>query len=170
MRGMSDGWQSLRFSLPEPMTMNYALIDAATSPAIVHAIRSHAGRAHARALFERQPEAANVHAGPWLLRLDGEPGLQGLIQSQEGCAGAVARLRAEVEMEELFLHLEAQLDLRLANGSLALLRFWDGRALNRLWRVLTPLQQRRFMGPVTYWSYRLEERNIELHRPIMEGS
>lgn len=152
------------------MIMNYALIDAASRPDIAHIIRSHALRKHARALFERQPEARHASLGPWLLHVEAQPSLRGVLQTLEHVPGAVTLLAADVEMDALFLHLESRLDLRLADGSLAMLRFWDGRAIHRLWQVLTDSQRHALMGPVSHWSFRINGRAVEMRRPTLEAT
>ncbi|PPV05552.1 hypothetical protein XBLMG947_3301 [Xanthomonas bromi] len=150
--------------------MDYALIDAAASPDAAPALQPYMEAGLARSLFERQPESSLADAGPWLVVLDGHAGLRHLLHVMDRRPGAVARLGADVGFEALFDHLEGCLDLRLADGSLAMFRFWDGRALYRVWQLLTPAQRKAFFGPVTRWSVRLQGQMWELDRSQLETS
>lgn len=148
--------------------MDYALIDAAARPDTPHALRYYTNGHPARSLFARQPESAHADAGPWLAALDGNAGLRNWLHALDMQPGAVARVSADVAFDALFDHLEQCLDLRLADGSLALFRFWDGRALYRFWRVMTPAQRKAFLGPVLRWSVRLQGQAWELDRAQLE--
>ncbi|QEO25551.1 DUF4123 domain-containing protein [Xanthomonas translucens] len=148
--------------------MDYALIDAAASLDTASALHAYTETGLARSLFERQPESSLADAGPWLVLLDGHVGLRHLLHVMDRHPGAVARVGADVAFEALFDHMERCLDLRLADGSLAMFRFWDGRALYRVWRVLTPAQRKAFFGPVARWSVRLQGRLWELDRSQLE--
>ncbi len=135
--------------------MQYALVDTAARADAADALRFHAGGHEARSLFIRQPESQHANAGPWLVALDGNPGMTGWLLALDMHPGAVAWLTSDVNFDALFNHLESCLDLRLANGQLALLRFWDGRVFWRINSVLRPEQKGALMGPVTRWSVRL---------------
>ncbi|WP_022974325.1 DUF4123 domain-containing protein, partial [Xanthomonas maliensis] len=150
--------------------MDYALIDAAASADACPALQPYMESGLARSLFERQPESSLAEAGPWLVVLDGHAGLRHLLHVMDRHPGAVAGLVADVGFEALFDHLEGCLDLRMADGSLAMFRFWDGRALYRVWRVLTPAQRKAFFGQVSRWSVRLQDRVWELDRSQLEAS
>lgn len=146
------------------MTMDYALIDAAVRADVVQVLRQRAVTHAPRSLFENQPEAAHANAGPWLLALDGEPGLRDWLHGMEQLPGAVARLGSDASFEVVFRHLEGCLDMQLADGSLAMFRFWDGRVFWRTWQVLVPAQRRALLGPINKWTVQLQgrERSVDL--------
>ncbi|WP_411850354.1 DUF4123 domain-containing protein [Stenotrophomonas sp. LGBM10] len=148
--------------------MDYAIVDTAGRPDAALALRRYADGHMARSLFARQPEAGHMGVGPWLIRLDDSPAMRSWLDPIDRQLGAVGRLSSDNDFDVVFRHLEARLDMRLMDGRLALFRFWDGRALYRVWRVMTPEQRRAFLGPFTRWSVRLPNNTWELDRSILE--
>lgn len=172
MRGMPAGRGEVSRRVPGALTMyDYALVDGAARPDTAEAVRYYTQdpRHQARSLFARQPEAANADAGPWLVSLDGNPGLRNWLHALDMLPGAVARLVAEVSFEPLFDHLESCLDMRLSDGSLALLRYWDGRVFWRIQGVLTPTQRLALLGPIARWSVYVEGQEWALDRSSLEN-
>ena len=115
-------------------------------------------RRKTRSLFQATPEQAFTHIAPhliaWsalcaterdqLIDLDQRvPALSWLWSTQEGTV-------------TLYRHLKAQLDMRLPDGALALLRYYDPTVWRRLMNLLTAEQITALMGPVHYWSVRLD--------------
>lgn len=64
----------------------------------------------------------------------------------------------------MFDHLEAQLDIALPDGTLALMRFFDPRAWLRYAGVLTVDQQLQLLGPALEWQITLQGQEWTLAR------
>ncbi|MBN6152794.1 DUF4123 domain-containing protein [Xanthomonas sp. AmX2] len=151
----------------------FALIDCAADPDRMATLQYHAasdGLQH-RSLFDRQPEAKHAAAAPWLLALPHgavrptlDPWLMQLGRSNAG----LTRLASEAPFEALFDHLEAQLDIALPDGSLALMRFFDPRAWLRYAGVLTVDQQLQVLGPVLEWQITLQGQTWTLVRTDLQ--
>ncbi|UII65677.1 DUF4123 domain-containing protein [Xanthomonas translucens] len=151
----------------------FALIDCAGGPDRMATLHYHAakdGLQH-RSLFDRQPEAEHAAAAPWLLALPHgavrptlDPWLAQLGQSNTG----LTRLASEVPFDALFDHLEAQLDIALPDGTLALMRFFDPRAWLRYAGVLTVDQQLQLLGPALEWQITLQGQEWTLARADLQ--
>lgn len=114
------------------------------------------------ALFDGTPDEALAHAGPWLLdcSADGNPhiaALQRLAESGLGCIWILS----SYAIDDLAEALQARLNVRMPNGSTALLRYYDARLANDIAALLTPEQRAAFFAPVHDW---LAQRNGELIR------
>ncbi|CAE6856338.1 DUF4123 domain-containing protein [Paraburkholderia domus] len=135
----------------------YVLVDCAVeTPAIHHALIHHVESADVRAqcLFVNQRESDLAHAAPWLIDLPESEAaceLTTWLTLTERRYPAITRLATKVDFDALFKHLEAQSNLTLPDGKLAMHRFWDPRAWSRLQRVLSVEQRVACMGPVLEW-------------------
>ncbi|NZA24923.1 DUF4123 domain-containing protein [Luteimonas sp. SJ-92] len=153
----------------------YALLDCGADPQLHPALFDHRMRSglRARGLLERQPEAAHANKGPWLLEVptqQANPELVRWLIHVGHQAPCLAWLAAEVPFDALFDHLEAQLDLALPDGGLAMMRFWDPRAFYRLQRILTPGQLLALLGPVLEWQIALAGRPMHVRREDLKRS
>ncbi|NWC10766.1 DUF4123 domain-containing protein [Pseudomonas agarici] len=148
----------------------FVIIDALTRPDTLNAILFYAEALPHRSLFDGQPEATLAHAGPWLVQLsDHGPGnIEAWLSALERNEGAVTWLTSEATFTVLFQHLQTHLDITLPDGSLALLRFWDGRTFHRLEWVLTLEQLLELMGPVTSWRANAGRFQVNLQRSEIE--
>lgn len=142
----------------------YVLIDAAARPDTPQAIGHHAQDLQHRSLFAHQPEAEHADLGPWLMQLPehGQSPVESWLLALEHNHPAVAWLTSEAAFEPVFAHLEGQLDIALADGSLALLRYWDTRVFRRLQRVMTAQQRLDLLGPIDIWRARVGAWGIEV--------
>ncbi|QBG91296.1 DUF4123 domain-containing protein [Xanthomonas oryzae] len=134
----------------------FAVIDCAVDPTYLSTLQHHAAASdlEIRSLFVHQPEAEHVEASPWLVELPigaVHPGLDTWLAQLGRTAAGATRLASEVSFDELFTHLEQQLDIELPDGSLALMRFYDARAWLRYMEVLTLTQQLELLGPILEW-------------------
>ncbi|MBD9428801.1 DUF4123 domain-containing protein [Achromobacter sp. ACM03] len=114
------------------------------------------------ALFDGTPDEALAHAGPWLLDCSADrsahiPALQRLAESELGCTWIVSGYA----MDDLAEALRARLDVRMPNGTTALLRYYDARLADDIAALLTPEQRAAFFAPFQDW---LVERNGKLIR------
>lgn len=153
----------------------FVIIDALTRPDTLKAILFYAEELPHRCLFDGQSEAALAHVGPWLVQLSehGPSNIEAWLRALERNDGAVTWLTSDASFGALFQHLQNQLDITLGDGSLALLRFWDGRTFHRLEWVLTLEQMLELMGPVSNWRanagrYHVNRQRSEIERLIKE--
>lgn len=151
----------------------FVLVDVSPDPQYPQVLTWHAQSAGltCRSLFERQPEADLVDAGPWLAALPDEPFAQPMIAwitLVERAGPCVAWLESDADFEALFDHLEAQLDIELSDGDLAMCRFWDPRVWQRLQRILTLDQRLELLGPVDTWTVVLRDRAHPTNRQDLE--
>lgn len=142
-------------SVPEPLTMNrYLIVDCAVRRDAARTLRFYAAELPHRSLFHGQPEEKHADAGPWLVQVDANNHLQGWLNALEGTGDrvpCVTHLDAEDSFEAVFAHLQSLLEMRLSDGSSALLRFWDPLVINRLRGVLTAEQFTTIIAPFTEW-------------------
>ncbi|WP_269792430.1 DUF4123 domain-containing protein [Stenotrophomonas sp. Iso1] len=133
----------------------YLIVDCGVRPGAARTLRFYAEGMPHRSLFDGQPEQAHADVGPWLVQLgDGNP-LHGWLNALEGTGArvpCVTQLVTEQSFNSVFSHLQEQLELRLADGTAALLRFYDPRVMKRLQRILTPVQSACLLAPFHEWS------------------
>ncbi|MBA9859793.1 DUF4123 domain-containing protein [Ralstonia insidiosa] len=103
-------------------------------------------------LFRGTPDGPLAHAGPWLVDV-GEAGGAALndLARLEREAPAVTWLIAEADLAGLAQLLQLHLDVRLPDGHVALLRFWDPRVLASLVNVLDARQRDAFFAHIHEW-------------------
>jgi len=150
----------------------YAIIDASAFEDTAKALHYYTQDLRHRSLFERQPEAALADLGPWLLQLPDHPHTQvdGWLRALALEKPVDAWLESRADFDAVFDHLEQCLDLRRPDGKIALLRFWDGRALLRLHRVFTQRQWRQLMGPVERWRFHMDGKPHTFEQPGTEAA
>lgn len=112
------------------------------------------------ALFDGTADAALANAGPWLLDCTGDSDshMASLLQlgdSEIGCVWIISGYAAE----DLAVVLRARLNVRMPNGSTALLRYYDARITSDIAAILTPAQRAWFFAPAQDW---LVQRNGQL--------
>ncbi|QRD62775.1 DUF4123 domain-containing protein (plasmid) [Xanthomonas citri pv. citri] len=132
----------------------YLIIDCAVRQDAARTLRFYAEGLPHRSLFHGQPEAKHADVGPWLVQVDGSNALHGWVNALEGSGGrtpCVTHLATSDSFEGVFAHLQSLLDMRLADGSTVLLRFWDPRVVKRLKGILTAEQFRSMIAPFVEW-------------------
>lgn len=151
----------------------YALLDCAPDEGREAQLHHHAAQnalMH-RSLFTGQPEEDLPFASPYLLELPigaiERPIHHWLRQLGRQRAGSTC-LFSDASFEELFHHLNAQLDIALPDGSLALMRYYDPRAWLRYRDVLTMQQQRQLFGPIKSWQITVGGQTWTLARSELE--
>lgn len=168
LRGMSAGCGRPRYGFPEEMSMNYAIVDAARCADSAAVLHVYAAEGRARALFAGQPESLHADAGPWLVLLNEDPVLHQWLFNLDALPGAVCRFSSAVSADAVVAHLQTHMALQLQDGAGALFRLWDGRALYRMWEVMTRAQRAAFIGPFSRWSVQLQGRRWELDHMAVE--
>lgn len=104
------------------------------------------------ALFDGTPDEALANSGPWLLDCTGDrdshmASLQRLGDSAVGCLWIVSGYA----MDDLAVALRARLNVRMPDGSTALLRYYDARITDDIAALLTPAQRTAFFEPAQDW-------------------
>lgn len=114
------------------------------------------------ALFDGTTDETLAHAGPWLMDCTADhggymPALKQLGDSALGCIWIISSYAPE----DLAAALRARLDVRMPNGTTALLRYYDARITGDITALLDPAQRTAFFAPVQDW---LVQRNGQLTR------
>ncbi|WP_313218600.1 DUF4123 domain-containing protein [Stenotrophomonas sp.] len=110
-------------------------------------------------------------AAPWLIVLPAgsiQRPVHHWMNSLGQSAAGVTTLTGSVPFGVLFQHLQAQLDIALPDGSLALMRFYDPRAWLRYCDVLTTLQRLTLLGPVQEWQVTVQGQFWRVSRADLE--
>ena len=138
----------------------YALIDGVQTEQLTGSFPER-GK-HSRALFDATLGGAVGDAGPWLLEIDESSTvdvnkLDRLSASGEGMIWLISKLT----FDELSAELTARLDVTLADGTIALLRYYRAKILADLAQTLQPLQRTEFFAPALQW-FIFRESGLEL--------
>ena len=103
-------------------------------------------------LFHGTPDSPLAHAGPWLFDVEAAgDGVTADMARLERELPSVTWLVSELDLHGLMQLLQLQLDARLPDGRVALVRFWDPRVLAELVNVLTPEQRETFFAHIHEW-------------------
>jgi Domain of unknown function (DUF4123) len=105
------------------------------------------------ALLDGTEDAALAYAGPWVIDAIQQPKLCSDQLAQEDLAPQVSWLIASVPFDGLVQLLRLKLDVRLPDGSVGLLRFYDPRVLYGLATTLTPGQRADFFDHIYEWHF-----------------
>ncbi|SPJ33567.1 DUF4123 domain-containing protein [Kushneria phyllosphaerae] len=111
-------------------------------------------RGASRSLFQGKPEEGFSAIAPHLMALDmltDEEWQKIMTQDIELAAFSWLWID-ETARDDLFSHLQKQLDMRLSDGGVALLRYYDPRVFTKLMRLLDEGQRQTLFGPIRYWS------------------
>lgn len=117
------------------------------------------------ALFDRTPDEALANAGPWLLDYTGDrnshgASLQRLADSAMGCLWIVSGYA----LDDLAAALRTRLNVRMPNGSTALLRYYDARITQDIAALLSPAQRAAFFAPAQDWLVQRNGQLIRIHQ------
>lgn len=134
----------------------YLLVDLSISAATQRLILGLHQQHRTRSLFQATPEEGFAHIAPHLIRWDD---LYPPEQDEAICLDQNVPVFSWLWVEEkdsaaLYRHLKSQLDMRLPDGGLALLRYYDPRVWLKLMKLLNDGQKEHLLGPVRYWSVR----------------
>lgn len=110
----------------------YALLDGAQDAKLLQHIWTAHPNPKVESLFLHTPRAELGEQGPWLLQLDGEPGLwhELLALLEQRPLGIL--IASPAPLAELAQHLRNLLDARQADGELALMRYYDPQVISGL--------------------------------------
>lgn len=117
------------------------------------------------ALFHGTPDGALAHAGPWLVDTEevGQAFTADLARLERE-APSVTWLLSDADLAGLAQLLQLQIDARLPDGRIAMVRFWDPRVLVDLVGVLTMQQRESFFAHIHEWHLLLGGRRFHIGR------
>lgn len=128
----------------------YALVDGAQYA--THRGAQITRQAAFYSLFDGTPDEPLAHAGPWLIDAvrAGEAFVEDLADLEQK-APAVSWLITSQDPQGLSQLLQLNLNTRMPDGRIAMLRFWDPRVLVNLAEVLSTAQRQEFFGHIHEW-------------------
>ncbi|ALM52431.1 DUF4123 domain-containing protein [Halomonas huangheensis] len=132
----------------------YLLVDLSISPLTQRLILRLHEQQRTLSLFQGTPEEGFSHIAPHLIRwgdLSATERNQVIDLDQQVPAFAWLWTSNE-ETPSPFSHLKSQMDMRLPNGDLAMLRYYDPHVWMKLMDILDEEQKKELIGPVQYWS------------------
>jgi hypothetical protein len=142
----------------------YAIVDLASAPGGLTAV---AGKAHddGLCLFDHALADRARNASPWLIPLDNAGGDRRLARS---CAlarraPAVVWLASDLPVQALFQRLERRLDVRFADGTELLLRYFDPRILDLLHAHLEPANRASLFRAAHGWVWLDRDGMLQRH-------
>lgn len=146
----------------QPHLLLYALVDGLVFEQVhEEPMPQHAGCA---ALFAGTEDAALAAAGPWLVDAALQPDLCERLRAQEASVPLVSWLIAGVPFDGLVQLLRLKLDVRLPDGSIGLLRYYDPRVLHSLATTLTGPQREDFSGYIHEWHFMHNGQGLRIGR------
>lgn len=116
-------------------------------------------------LFHGTPDSSLAHAGPWLVDVkDVSDTAIADLADLERRAPSVTWLISEADLHGLAQLLRLQLDARLPDGRIALVRFWDPRVLAELVNVLNQKQRETFFAQIHEWHLLRNGERVHIRR------
>jgi hypothetical protein len=107
----------------------------------------------AEPLLAGTKEAALAHAGPWLIDAANAGDHVADLRELEQGRPSVIWLIVWRDIEEQAARLRPHLNIRLPNGRLALLRFWDPRVIHALNEAYQGGDERELFRTASEWQY-----------------
>lgn len=117
-----------------------------------------------RGLFAGTPDAPLIHAGPWLFDMALAGDLLPVLEELEQQVPGVSWLIAAQDLDGLAMLLQLRLDMKLPDGRLALLRFWDPRVLAGVTQIFSAAQREEFFAHIDEWHLLHEGRRVWIGR------
>ncbi|KWH19604.1 DUF4123 domain-containing protein [Burkholderia multivorans] len=106
----------------------------------------------AAALFDGTPDASLAEAGPWLFDWERASGsVRRTLSAMAGSSTGVSWLISAYPIESLANELRRRLDVRLPDGRMALLRFYDARIMADMASLMELTQRMQFFVPTFDW-------------------
>ncbi|WFF41630.1 DUF4123 domain-containing protein [Salinicola endophyticus] len=147
----------------EEALIGYLLVDLSIDRRTQNTVLPIHRRGGSRSLFQNTPEQGFSAIAPHLVPLNGlrDAELATLIEQDRELAAFSWLWVDESAENDLCPHLQKQLDMRLPDGGLALLRYYDPRVFTKLMQLLDEEQRHTLLGPIRYWSVRvMNERQV----------
>lgn len=140
-----------------PMSSVYFLLDHAGMPGLHRRLRG--STVTWSSLFEGSQEANAVQVAPFLVLAGSEGRLRMFrdmfrwIGENGTYSSSVVMLTSPLDMATLRHRLATRLDLKLSQDMEAMLRFYDPRVLESLFKILPAGQAEAFFSPAESWAY-----------------
>jgi hypothetical protein len=140
-----------------PTSSVYFLIDHAGMPGLHRRLRN--SSVQWSSLFDGSKEANALQVAPFLVLAGSEGRLRMFrdlftwIGGNGTYSSSVVLLTSSLDMASLRHRLAARLDATLSENMEAMLRFYDPRVLESLFRILPAEQARTFFSPAESWAY-----------------
>ncbi|MBR8305265.1 DUF4123 domain-containing protein [Burkholderia cenocepacia] len=104
------------------------------------------------AVFDGTQDASLADAGPWLFAYDAAAGnIRRTLSTMASSPTGVSWLISAYPIESLADELRSRLDVRLPDGSIALLRFYDARIMADMASLMEFTQRMQFFVPTFDW-------------------
>ena len=104
------------------------------------------------ALFDGTQDASLADAGPWLFAYEAAAGnIRRTLSTMASSSTGVSWLISAYPIESLADELRSRLNVRLPDGSIALLRFYDARIMADMVSLMEFTQRMRFFVPTFDW-------------------
>ena len=155
-----DRFESLKAE--QPHLALFAVVDGLLYEQ-THGERLASGQGSA-ALFDGTDDSALAWAGPWVVDAEQMQDLRDQLLVKEGQAPHVSWIIASLPFDGLVQLLRLKLDVRLPDGSIGLLRFYDPRVLYSLATTLTVPQREEFFGHIMEWHFRHDGQAMRIGR------
>lgn len=108
------------------------------------------------ALFAGTPDEPLAHAGPWLIDVATQSELCATLADVESTMPVCSWLITSVPVAGLAQLLQNRLDMKLPDGKVALIRYYDPRVLRRLALTLKPDQRETFFEHIDEWHFMVD--------------
>ncbi|KAG8154157.1 DUF4123 domain-containing protein [Burkholderia catarinensis] len=142
------------FKRQQQLTMQvhlYALVDGLLYADAANGSTPQRSRS-AVAVFDSTPDASLADAGPWLFDYAGAAGnTRRILSAMASRPTGVSWLISAYPIESLADELRSRLDVRLPDGSTALLRFYDARIMADMASLMESTQRMRFFVSTFDW-------------------
>lgn len=116
------------------------------------------------ALFLGTPDEPLAHAGPWLIDVDAQSTLCAALADVEASSPVCSWLITSVPLAGLAQLLQNKLDMKLPDGRVALIRYYDPRVLRRLALTLKPDQRETFFEHIDEWHFMVDGQALYVGR------
>lgn len=116
------------------------------------------------ALFDGTEDAGLSYAGPWLFDAVQSPGFCNEQLSQGDIAPHVSWIISSVSFDGLVQMLRLKLNVKLPDGSIGLLRFYDPRVMYGLATAMTGPQRQEFFEHIDEWHFSYSGQNLTVGR------
>ncbi|AYA39120.1 DUF4123 domain-containing protein [Xenorhabdus nematophila] len=113
-------------------------------------------------LFRQYPDAEIAFAGPWLFDMTQATVWTEKFLKLEKIFPAVSWLYTPLSLDTLTRHFEPYLNVQLASGETALLRFYDPRVLHQIRDIFNQEQLTAFTQHIDEWNYWLDGHDYSL--------
>ena len=150
----------------------YALLDGAQDAKLLQQIWTAHPDPQVESLFLHTQRAELSEHGPWLLHLDGEPALWQMLLTQLEQHPLGILIASPAPLAELTRHLRPLLDARLADGELALMRYYDPQVMAGLQDPACAYWRAQAIRAREAWAawLPLEARDCQLQGPTRDAA